>query len=143
LVPGALEAAFEGSHETGVLVGDDQPHPREATAFQRGEEAAPEHLVLAVAHVEPEDLTTAVGGDAGRHHDGHRHHLRGAVAHVQIGRIEVDVREAGVVQPSRAEGGHHLVQAGADARDLRFGDAESIPSAATRSSTERVDTPAT
>jgi hypothetical protein len=33
LVPGALEAAFEGSHETGVLVGDDQPHPREATAF--------------------------------------------------------------------------------------------------------------
>ena len=39
LVPGALEAAFEGGHETGVLVGDDQPHRREATAFQRGEEA--------------------------------------------------------------------------------------------------------
>jgi hypothetical protein len=27
LVPGALEAAFAGGHETGVLVGDDQPHP--------------------------------------------------------------------------------------------------------------------
>ena len=46
---------------------------------------------------------------------------------MQVGRIEVDVREAGVVQPSRAEGGHHLVQAGADARDLRFGDARVDP----------------
>lgn len=32
-----------------------------------------------------------------------------------------------MVQPSRAEGGHHLVQAGADARDLRFGDARVDP----------------
>ncbi len=78
----ALEGALEGGDETGVLVGDDQAHPREAAALERGQEAAPEHLILAVTHVQAEDLAAAVGGDAGGHDDGHGHHLGGGVAHV-------------------------------------------------------------
>jgi hypothetical protein len=126
-----------------VLIGDDQPHPDQAAAFERGEEAAPEHLVLAVADVEAEDLAAAVGGDPGGDHDRHRHDLGGGVAYVQVGRVEVHVREGGVVQSS----GRNAVTTSSrpaqmrDTSDLEM--PESIPSAATRSSTERVDTPAT
>jgi hypothetical protein len=49
---GALEGAFEGGDEAGVLVGDHQLDPGQATLLQVGEEAAPEHLVLGVADVE-------------------------------------------------------------------------------------------
>jgi hypothetical protein len=55
-------------------------------------------------------------------HDGHRDHLGGAVAHVQVGGIEIDVGELDVVQPAGAEGGDHLVQAGADPGDPGLGD---------------------
>jgi hypothetical protein len=106
----ALEAACEGGDETGVLVGDDQPHPRQAPALEPGQEAAPEHFVLAVTHVQAEDLAAAVGGDPGRHHHGHRHDLGSRVAHVQIGRIEVDVREGGVVQPPGSRYGQSSAQ---------------------------------
>ena len=56
LVRRALEATAERGDQAGVLVGDDQPHPGQAALLQRGQEAAPEHLVLAVADVEAEDL---------------------------------------------------------------------------------------
>ena len=110
--------------QAGVLVGDDQPHPGQAALLRRGQEAAPEHLVLAVADVEAEDLPGAVGGDPGGDHDGHRHDLADvlAVAHVQVGRVEVDVGELDVVQRPGAERADDLVQAGADPRDLGLGD---------------------
>src|SRR4030095_1325868 len=61
----------------------------------------PERLLLAVAHGQAEHLPTAGGGDPGGHYDGLGHHLPEAgFAHVQIGRVEVDVGEAGV--PERA-----------------------------------------
>src|SRR3954451_4395298 len=69
------------------------------------------------------DLTAAVGGDPGRNHDGHRHHLGGGVADMQVGRIQVDIRKRGVVQPPLAEGGDDLIEAGADPRHLRLRDA--------------------
>ena len=68
---GALEGPLERGDESGVLVGDHQPHPAESALLQAGEEGPPEHLVLAVADVETEDLAAAVGGDPGR--DDHRH----------------------------------------------------------------------
>src|SRR3954449_8854040 len=99
LVRGALEGPLEGGDEAGVLVGDHQPHSAESTLLQVGEEGPPEHLVLTVADVETEDLTSAVDGDPGRDHHGHRHHLGGGVADMEVGGVEVDVGERGVVQP--------------------------------------------
>jgi hypothetical protein len=40
-----------------VRVGDDEFHTGEPVVLQAREEAGPEHLVLAVAHVDTEDLT--------------------------------------------------------------------------------------
>jgi hypothetical protein len=119
----ALEAAFEGGDEAGVLVGDDEPNPGQAASFERGEEAAPEHLVLAVADVEAEDLAATVGGDPSGHDDRHRNDLGGGVANVQVGRIKVDVGEVGVIEAAGAERGDDLVQASADARHFGLGDA--------------------
>ena len=45
------------------------------------------------------------------------------VSHVQVGGIEVEVREGVVVEAAVLEGAHVLVEACADARDLRAGDA--------------------
>jgi hypothetical protein len=111
----ALEGAFEGGDQAGVLVGDDQPHRGQATAFQGGQEAAPKYLVLAVAHVQAKDFPAAVGGDPGGHHDRHGHHLGGGVAYVQVRGVQVDIRELDMIQAPGAEGGHDLVQTGADA----------------------------
>jgi hypothetical protein len=123
----ALKGAFESGDEAGVLVGDDQPHPGQPTTLQRGQEAAPEHLVLAVTHVQAEDFPAAVGGDPGGHHDRLRRDVGGGVAHVQVGRVQVDVGELDVVEPSGPKRGHDLVQAGADAADLGLGDARVDP----------------
>ncbi len=46
LVAGALHGPADGGDEAGVLVGDDQAHPGQATVFEVGEELAPERLVL-------------------------------------------------------------------------------------------------
>jgi len=118
LVGCSLEAASQGLDQPGVLVGDDQLHPGQSALLQRGEEAAPECLVLpdfwAVPDVEAEDLTGAGGGDPGRHDHRHRDHLGGVVAHVQVGRVEVDVGKLDVLQGPVAERRHDLVQSGAD-----------------------------
>ncbi len=79
----ALERTLERGDQAGVLVGDDQPHAGQPAPFQGGQEAAPEHLVLAVAHVQAQHFPAAVGGDPGRDHDRRRHHLRGAVAYMR------------------------------------------------------------
>lgn len=56
LVAGALEGPPERGDQAGVLVTDHELDPTQAALLQRGEEAAPEGLFLAVAHVEPEYL---------------------------------------------------------------------------------------
>ena len=63
-------AAAQRGDQPGVLVGDDQPDPGQAALLQPGQERPPEHLVLAVADVQAEDLAAPVGGDAGGDHDG-------------------------------------------------------------------------
>ena len=60
---------------------------------------------------------------------------------VQVGGVQPDVGELGVVEPALPEGRHHLVQALADAADLGLGDPGLAPSAPTSSSTARVETP--
>lgn len=42
---------------------------------------------------------------------------------MQVGRIEIDIGELGVVQAAGAEGSDDLVQSAADTRDLGLGDA--------------------
>jgi hypothetical protein len=115
LVGGALEAAAQGGDQAGVLVGDHQADPGQASATQVGQKRPPERLLLAVAHGQTEDLAAAGGGDPGRHHDGLGHHLPEAgFAHVQVGRVEVDVGERGVSERAGPERAHRLIQAGAD-----------------------------
>ena len=48
--------------QAGVGVGDDQLDPAQPAGLQRAQERGPERPVLAVADVEPEDLTPPVGG---------------------------------------------------------------------------------
>jgi len=81
--------------------------------FEAEHEGPPERLVLAVPDVESEDLPGAVGGDPGGHHDGHGDDLAafaGLVAHVQVGRVEVDVGERDVVQRPGPERPDDLVE---------------------------------
>lgn len=49
----ALERALQRGDETGVLVGDHQPHPTEPAAAQAGEEPAAEDLVFVFAGSTP------------------------------------------------------------------------------------------
>ena len=64
--------------------------PDRPRCFKVGRNAAPEHLVLAVADVEAEDLPAAVGGDPGGDDDRHRGDLAEVgVADVQVGGVEV------------------------------------------------------
>jgi hypothetical protein len=131
---------------TDNLTRSHQPHSAESALAQRAQEAAPEHFVFAVADIDAEDLTGAVCGDPGGHDDGHRAHLRGRVPHVQIGGIEIHVGELDVIEPTSAEGTRRRRRRARQAqiRDTSLLEIpESTPNAATRSSTERVDTPLT
>jgi hypothetical protein len=122
-VGSALEGPLEGGDEAGVLVGDHQLDTAQAAFLQVGQERPPEHFVLGVADVEAEDLAAAVGGDPGRDDHRHRDDLGGGVANMQVGGVEVDIREPGVVEPPGPERGDDLVETGADPRDLGLGDA--------------------
>ncbi len=76
---------------------------------------------LRVADLDAEHLSAPVLGHAGGDDHGLGGHLV-VLTDVQVGGVEPDVGELGVVQPSLLEGRHHLVQALADAADLGFGD---------------------
>ena len=98
-------------------VGDHQAHPAQAPVAQRAQEPGPERLVLAVADVDAEDLPVAVGGDPRRDHDRPRHDLaEGVVADVDVGGVEVHVRERDVAEGAVAERVDAFVEPGADPR---------------------------
>ena len=104
-----------------MLVGDDEPDSGQATALQVGEELAPEHLVLAVADIQPEDLPPAVGGHTGGHHD----RFAGdqpAAANMEVGGIQEHVRVADLVEAAGPEPADLLIETGTDPRHLRLGD---------------------
>jgi hypothetical protein len=106
-----------------VLVADHQPHAGQDAPLEAGEEAAPERLVLAVAHVQAEDFPGAVGRDAGAHDHGHGHDLCGGVADVEVGGVEVDVGELDMPKGAGAKRADDLIEPGADPRHLGLGDA--------------------
>jgi len=140
-LPGRAEQdCGDGLFEPGVGIGDDQLYPAEPTRLQRAQERGPERAVLAVADGEPEDLAPAVGPDTGGDHDRLGHH---AVVHprLAIGRVQEDVGDccSASERPRNAP-----TSTSRSAQILLTSLLEipvSAPSALTRSSTFRVDTP--
>jgi len=123
LVRRALQAAAQRRDQPGMLVGDHQPDPGQAPSAQVGQKCPPERLLLAVAHGQAEDLPATGGRDPGRHHHRLGHHLpQAGLAHMQVGRVEVDVGEAGVPERTSPERTHHLIESGANPRHLGLGD---------------------
>jgi hypothetical protein len=126
---------------TGVLVGDHQPNLIMATLLQGAKKPTPEHLVLRIADVEAENFPAAGRGHPGGDHS-HRGDLPGP-ADVEIGRVDEHVGN-----PVWCSGRDRNAStcSSSPVQILLTSDFEmpdSTPSAATRSSTARVDTPLT
>lgn len=51
-----------------MVVGDDQPHPRQSSGAQRAQERGPKTPVLTVTNLDAEHFTVSGGGDAGGNH---------------------------------------------------------------------------
>ncbi len=97
-----------------MLVRDHQLHTAKPSLLEGAQEALPEDLVFGVADVATQDLPVTVGGDPGRHDHGHRGDLRGLVADMEIGRVEIHVGELHMIERSGAEGADDFVQAATD-----------------------------
>ena len=120
----ALQLSADRLGQARVGVAHHEPDASKATLLEVGDELRPEGLALAVAHLEPEQLTAAVGIDAHGYDHGPRAHLQGlAQAALEVGGIQVDVGVAGLLQRPAQEGLHLLVDLLADATDLGLGDA--------------------
>jgi hypothetical protein len=104
-----------------VVVGKHQPHPGQASFSQVTQEFGPGCLGLAVTDEDTQDLPKTVLGDPRGDHHGAGDDLM-PDAGLEIGGIQIDVGEAGVVQRPGAERRQGLVQVGADPRDLGLGD---------------------
>jgi hypothetical protein len=108
------EGAADGSLQPGVGVGDDQTHPLEASLAETAQELGPEHFVFGIANGDIQYLPVAVGGDRRGHDDGSRDDAV-IFAGFEIGGVQPQVREAGVVQPPVSERVHLHVDLPADA----------------------------
>jgi hypothetical protein len=104
-----------------VSVGDDELDTGQPAGLERAQEGGPERAVLAVTHIQAQDLPAAVGGDPGGDHHRPRHHPA-VDPGLEVGGVDEQVREAGVGQRPGAEGGHLAIQFGADPGHLRLGD---------------------
>src|SRR5918995_4258096 len=135
-LPGGTQDLGDGGFQTFVGVGDDQLHALQAAAHQTAQELDPEGGGFRLPQAEPEDLAAAVLVDAGGDYRGDRHDAA-ILADLDVGRIEPEVGPLAVQRPLE-ERQHAGVDVLAQRRDLRLGD---MPSAWTRSSTLRVDTP--
>ena len=123
-LPGTpLEHAAHGFGQAHMGVTHNQPHASEAALFDAGEELPPEGLAFAVTHLEPQQLSAAVGIDAHRHDDSAGADLqRLAQPAVEIGGIEVEVRVTAAIEGPLQEGLDLGIKALADAAHLRAGD---------------------
>jgi hypothetical protein len=113
---------LDGGLETGVRVGDDQLGAAQPAGLEGAQERGPEGAVLAVADRAAEHLPVPVGGHAGGDDDGLGDHPP-VDPGLAVGRVEKHVGERGLGQRAVAEGGHFLVEVGADPGDLGLGDA--------------------
>ena len=109
-------------------------------ALSERRNAGPERAVLAVADVEAEDLTVAVGAYRGGDHHGLGDHPP-VDPGLAVRRVQEHVRVGVGLQRAVAERGDLLVEVGADPRHPDLEIPVSTPRALTRSSTLRVDTP--
>jgi hypothetical protein len=123
-----------------VVVADDETDTAEASAAKRAEELAPEHLGFGVTDRAAQHFAFACQRDAGRDDHGAGHDLT-ADAALQIGRVREHVGELDMAQRAASKRRHLLVETGADPAQLVLLMPLVAPSAATRSSTLRVDTP--
>jgi hypothetical protein len=116
--------------------------PSRPRSLSEPQELAPEDLRLAVGHGDPQHLAVAKGVDADGHHHRPRHHLQvAAKAAVEVGGVQVDVGETGMVQRPAQEGLDLLVEALADAVTSALEMPLVPPSASTPLSTLRVEIP--
>jgi hypothetical protein len=106
-----------------VGITDHQPYAREAALLERGDELAPEVLALVVAHLETEQLTTAIGIDARAPRSSGADLESLAQSALEVGGIEVDIGIARLLQWPAQEGLRLLVDVLTDATELRLGDA--------------------
>ena len=100
----------------------DEPHAGQAARPERPQEGRPEGALLAVADGQPQHLAVAPLGDPGGDDDGLGDDRR-ALAGLDVGRVEEDVREADMGEGAVAEGGDDAVELAADAADLALADA--------------------
>jgi hypothetical protein len=119
LPAGAGHDRCDGLLEAGVGVRDDQLHPGQPAGLQAAEERRPEGAILAVADVQAQHLSAAVGGHAGGDHDRAAHHPA-VHAGLEVGGVQEQVREAGVGQRARAERGDLAVQLDPRGAELLF-----------------------
>src|SRR5215207_5547482 len=145
VVAGPLQDAAQCGYQAAVLVGNHQLGAVQAAFLQGAQEAAPKHLILGVAHIDAQDFPAAGGGDSGGDYDSQAGDLPAGAgaADVQVGGVEEQIRKRGVVQGPAAERRHGLVQPSKIRDTSDFEMPESMPSAVTRSSTARVETPLT
>jgi hypothetical protein len=131
-LPGGAQDLGDGRLEAFMGIGDHQLHALEAATHQTAQKLDPEGGGFRLT--EPEDLASAVLVDAGGDYGRDRHDAA-ILADLDVSRIEPEV---GPLAVQLEEGQHARVDVLAQRRDLRLGD---MPSAWTRSSTLRVETP--
>lgn len=106
LVGRTLEHPRQCGDQALVLVGDHQLHPGQASLAQAGPTSRP-RISWRPCSVTPVAITTALDTT-----------IPASERTRLVGRVQVDVGEAGVVQAAGAERAHGLVQARADPRYL-------------------------
>src|SRR6476660_5709773 len=98
---------------------DNQMYPGQAASTQRRQNLPPELVGLAVTDGGTQDLTSAVDGYPGSHHQGLRDHVRPDTDLAERG-ITEHVRKLRMGQAAGAKRLDLAVQAGANPRDLRL-----------------------
>ena len=125
-----------------MVFGDHELDATEPTRPQALEEGRPEGPDLGVADLDDEHLPVACDRDPGGHHDGPGDDPTFHPA-LHSGGVAEHVDELGVAQRPGPERFEVLVERGTDPADLGLGDPQAAPTALTRSSTLRVETPCT
>jgi len=116
---GAGHGLADRGAQPGVGVGDHEADTAQPPGAQRPQESGPERLVFAVADVHAEHFAFTGRGDRGGDHDGAGHDLaQGVVADMDVGGIQVHVRERDVAECAVAERSDPFVEPGADATDF-------------------------
>src|SRR3990172_800290 len=105
-----------------MRIGDNERHPGKTPGHKTGEETPPERVILASADLKPEHLALAALRDAVGDDKSHGDDPGRLIADLLVGGIQEEVGVATDERPA-SEGLDLGVQAGADARDLAFGDA--------------------